>query len=295
MEPESSWLLVGFVSAGPQREPLLLSIFTKRAESGKEFQGSWPPVSSWIRVIDGRLRNVVRVRFAKLPLLLFLCGLNSQELTGKPRPVSRGPSSGAPGGLVVGDLALALLGHKFHPRPGDLCVPQARPKKERKSLLWQHLGKAHALARGVLHVETQPVRVGASSSPRERRDPGAAAPAVALRPIPAFRRSSSLKVWPGLDALLSSRRRRIRTASCKSAWSWRSRSCSRPCARRRRCPRWRPSWRSAWPHSLRCALRGACRGAFAASSRPGRAAAGERGSSSCSFTAASGTRSWCHV
>lgn len=83
MEPESSWLLVGFVSAGPQREPLLLSIFTKRAESGKEFQGSWPPVSSWIRVIDGRLRNVVRVRFAKLPLLLFLCGLRQSRVNRK--------------------------------------------------------------------------------------------------------------------------------------------------------------------------------------------------------------------
>ena len=52
--------------------------------------------------------------------------------------------------------------------------------------------------------------------------------------------------------LLSLCRQRIKTGSCRSAWSWRSRSCSRRCGGRRRCPRWRLSWRRGWLRSPRC-------------------------------------------
>lgn len=44
---------------------------------------------------------------------------------------------------------------------------------------------------------------------------------------------------------------RRRRGSCRSAWSWPSRNCSRPCGRPRRCRRWRPSWPREWPPSPR--------------------------------------------
>ena len=48
------------------------------------------------------------------------------------------------------------------------------------------------------------------------------------------------------DVLLSLCRRRIKTDSCRSAWSRQSRSCSR------RCWKWRLSWLSGWLRSPRC-------------------------------------------
>ena len=53
------------------------------------------------------------------------------------------------------------------------------------------------------------------------------------------------------DPLLSLWRWRIRTPSCRSAWSW-WRSCSRCCGGRRCCLRWRLSWRRGWLFSPRC-------------------------------------------
>lgn len=49
---------------------------------------------------------------------------------------------------------------------------------------------------------------------------------------------------------------RRRRGTCRSAWSWRSRSCSRRCGRPRRCRRWRPSWPREWPPSARQVGRG---------------------------------------
>ena len=48
------------------------------------------------------------------------------------------------------------------------------------------------------------------------------------------------------DVLLSLCRRRIKTDSWRSAWSWQSRSCSRCCWK------WRLSWLSGWLRSPRC-------------------------------------------
>lgn len=44
---------------------------------------------------------------------------------------------------------------------------------------------------------------------------------------------------------------RRKPGTCRSCWSWRSRSCSRRCGRQRRCPRWKQSWPSALLHSPR--------------------------------------------
>lgn len=53
------------------------------------------------------------------------------------------------------------------------------------------------------------------------------------------------------DALPSFPRLQIKTASCKRAWRWWSRRCSRPWGRLRCCARWKPSGPRWWPPSAR--------------------------------------------
>lgn len=98
-----------------------------------------------------------------------------------------------------------------------------------------------------MHADLRPRRAGAS--PQE---------AALLQAPPGssgqvrVRREAGVAGSRGHSASLSPPRPRTKTGSCKNAWSWRSRSCSRRCGRPRRSPRWRPSWRRGWPRSRRC-------------------------------------------
>ena len=74
---------------------------------------------------------------------------------------------------------------------------------------------------------------------------------VRLGFVSVYLKRQWLHLWACFDPLLSRCRQRIRTASCRSSWSW-WRSCSRRCRGRRRCPRWRQSRRPGRPRSPWC-------------------------------------------
>ena len=120
-----------------------------------------------------------------------------------------------------------------------------------KNVFGECLGKANTLAGGVLLTETKPRNTERKFTLTQLPKENKSSSHVHLGFVSAYLKQQWLHLSSCFDPLLSLCRQRIRTASCRSTWSW-WRSCSRRCGGWRRCPRWRPSWRRRWPCSPRC-------------------------------------------
>lgn len=89
-----------------------------------------------------------------------------------------------------------------------------------KDVLGECLGKANTLAGGVLLTETKPRNTERKYTLRELPKQNESTRHVHLGFVSAYLKRQWLHLSACVDPLLSLCRQRIRTASCRSAWSW---------------------------------------------------------------------------